>query len=80
MEFVIVLMEGSMLCDEGMKAEKIYSIEECGDYTYEELKTKTEIENYGYYVTGFKYVCTINGTVYVRELDENSDFVKETQI
>lgn len=80
MEFLVVMLEGSMVCNEGMKSEKIYSIEEYGDYTYEEIKTKTENENHGWYVTGFKYVCTINGTVYVRELDENSDFVKETQI
>lgn len=80
MEFVVVMMEGSMVCNEGMKSEKVYSIEEYGDYTYEEIGALAEKENRGYYVTGFKYVCTINGTVYVRELDEKSDFVKETQI
>ena len=80
MEFIIVMMEGAKLYNEGQKSEKVYSIEEYGDYTYEEIAEKAKKENYGYYVTGFKYVCTINGTVYVRELDENSDFVKETQI
>jgi hypothetical protein len=82
MDKMIIKLVGAVECNEGQHDELILDTDE-----FEEMWDKNEIVKYiysrshhMYYIESFKHIYTVLGDVYVAELDDELNLIKETKI
>lgn len=80
MNKLIVLLEGSMICNEGTREEVVLDMDDWGEYTIAQINDYVSKLKYGYYITGYRHVYTVYGKIIIVDRDENYDFIKETEI
>lgn len=82
MDRFLVIMEGALVCNEGIYETVDFDVETVEDMSFEEIALLAKKMKRDYYVTGFRHVysCFNSDKIYISDYDEEGRFIKEHEI